>query len=315
MWTIGEMSRITGVKYENVKYYCKPRRQNEKGREVGGAGLLEPAEVRGRTNYYDQEALFRLAAIDLMSKCGLSVEGMRSLLRGRRGVEGVIDAQVARLEKKLDEVRREMRTARFLSRALAALREDDDDAFDVIVDDCCQTALLEKAAALECDAMSHGQAALNPWETAWAERMTTLYKKKTSLENKGAPTVEINEAVRELDAGFQELMEREEEKNAGVSYLALDELWEMGKSPDCKEAAECLDLAYRSMLAVCGGLDVGAFRQMMGALLSGNVCALLMEVGMGEGWTRYVLKALDAYCESRGHGDEGLIRQGERSDG
>lgn len=313
MWTIGEMSRITGVKYENVKYYCRPRRQNEKGREVGGAGLLKPTEVRGRTNYYDQAALFRLAAIDLMSKCELGVNDMRLLLGGRKGVEGVIDAQVARLEKKREEVRREIRMARFLGRALAALRDDDNEAFDVIVEDCCQTAFLETAAMLGGDMLRSGQAIAGSCEAAWAERMTVLYKKKMSLENKNASTAEINEAVSEIGTGFRELIEREEGKKEGVSYLALDELWEMGKPPDCKEAVECLDLAYRSMSAMYKGLDIGTFRQMMGAFLSGNVCALLMEVGIGEGWTGYALKALDAYCELRG-GESSMGRE-ERNDG
>lgn len=309
MWTIGEMSRITGVKYENVKYYCRPSRKNDKGREVGGAGLLKPAEVRGRTNYYDQAALLRLATIDLMSKCELGVDDMRLLLGGQGGVEGVIDAQVAHLEKKLEEVRREIRTARLLGRALAALREDDEEAFDDVLDECAQSAFIDAMEELGRDASLAGLELADPRDADLAKKMLSLYRKKTTLEDRGASDDEIREATKKIDALFLEQAEQTG-AGAGSSFLdGLDELWEAGRPPDCEETLCCVDSAYRAIGSRYVSFDATLFKRFMVSMYSGNLLALFMEVACGEGFTRYVLRALDEYCQamsSSNAGHEGL---------
>ena len=117
MRTIAELSRITGIDYNTVKYYTKPV-------EKKGAGLLAETERRNGTNYYDDDALIDLMLIGTMCKCGSSHAEIRGVLDSYE-LEDAFEKQEISLKRKIQELYRSLRTANLMRRFLQMIEQDD----------------------------------------------------------------------------------------------------------------------------------------------------------------------------------------------
>ncbi len=70
--TIGELARRTGMTVRNIRAHQTK-------------GLLPPPEVRGRTGYYGEEHVARIALTREMQADGLNLEAIRRLLENAGG--------------------------------------------------------------------------------------------------------------------------------------------------------------------------------------------------------------------------------------
>ncbi|HEY5051900.1 MAG TPA: MerR family transcriptional regulator [Solirubrobacterales bacterium] len=76
--TIGELARRTGMTVRNIRAHQT-------------RGLLPPPEVRGRTGYYGEEHVARIALTREMQADGLNLEAIRRLLESSDGSTEILD--------------------------------------------------------------------------------------------------------------------------------------------------------------------------------------------------------------------------------
>ena len=71
MRTTAELSKLTGVPKRTLQYWSQERKQNAKGQEVGGAGIL-PSTVNPENGYrtFSDDALSRVLLIMLAKEAG-----------------------------------------------------------------------------------------------------------------------------------------------------------------------------------------------------------------------------------------------------
>lgn len=71
-WTLAELSRITGLDYETVKFYARPVNAKTKG-----GGVIHETKTFDGRRLFDAEALFNLYASGLLKSTGASLESIR----------------------------------------------------------------------------------------------------------------------------------------------------------------------------------------------------------------------------------------------
>ena len=308
MWRIGELHLVTGVDRENIKYYCRPRRVDENGVERGGAGLIEPAERRGRVNYFDEDALFRLATISLLSKCRTPIEEMRSVLDGEGDFERVLDESIARLEKERKKIDSGIRTARILKRVYEAIHEEDYEKFAVTLSECFLNELEEAAENLGKKEKVFREVKPSAKLANAQKDLGALEKKRKQLERTGAPHEEIAAVLARI-TDLSEEFSVASETAQGDPLTKIIELREDGLEPESDEVQECIALLHRNMKVAFDDLDADAFGVLMESILTRNTFSIAMELSLGEGTIAYFMDALKEYCENekKGGDDESEI--------
>ena len=304
MWRIGELHLVTGVDKENIKYYCRPRKVDENGVERGGAGLIEPAEKRGRVNYFDEDALFRLAIISLLSKCKTPIEEMRSVLDGEGDFESVLDESIFRLRRERKKVDSGIRTAQILKRIYEAILEDDDEKFAVTLNECLMNELEKTAEGLEKKGRIFREVKPSAKLAEVQKDLGALMKKREHLERTGAPHEEIAAVlarITDLSKEFAVIGETAHEN----PLIKIIELREDGLEPGSKEIQECVALLHGNMGVAFDDLDADAFGVFMESILTRNTFSIAMELSLGEGTIAYFMEALETYCEKEREGGDG----------
>lgn len=72
LWTLAELSRITGIDYETVKFYARPV-----GAKTKGGGVIHETTTLNGRRQFDSEALFDLYVSGLLKSTGASLEAIR----------------------------------------------------------------------------------------------------------------------------------------------------------------------------------------------------------------------------------------------
>lgn len=100
MKTVKEVCAIAGVTRKTLFYYDR-------------IGLLEPTLRQGEQKHklYDDEAVDRLLMIRRYRDAGLEINEIRMLLNGEGNFTAVLDAVIHRLQKKNEEVCRQLANA------------------------------------------------------------------------------------------------------------------------------------------------------------------------------------------------------------
>ena len=97
-WTLAELSRITGLDYETVKFYARPVNAKTKG----GGVIHETKTVNGR-RLFDAEALFDLYASGLLKSTGASLESIREANKNC-DYASLLDQQLGEIQRKKIEL-------------------------------------------------------------------------------------------------------------------------------------------------------------------------------------------------------------------
>ena len=128
---IGELSRSTGLAASAIRYYER-------------CGLVTPIERAGGKRRFDADAVSRLRIIMEVQRAGFSLDEIRLLL-GPRGADP--ELRRALVQKKLAEVRRDIRRLRSIERALEAALECGCDSLEH-----CRLPSLSQAATSQVEA-------------------------------------------------------------------------------------------------------------------------------------------------------------------
>lgn len=100
-WTLAELSRITGLDYETVKYYARPVNAKPKGAGV----IRETATVNGRRQF-DAEALFDLYVSGLLKSTGARLDAIREA-NENCDYSSLLDRQLEVIKQKKVELERQ----------------------------------------------------------------------------------------------------------------------------------------------------------------------------------------------------------------
>lgn len=296
MRTIAELSRITGIDYNTVKYYTKPATD-----EAKGAGLLAYTERRGGKNYYDDAALIDLTLIGIMRKCGSSHAEIRRALESYE-LEDVFESQEKVLKQKIAELNRSLRTADLMRRFIRACNDGGEDQIGMILEECVYLCLeyvaesidkLESASKLSYE---DGEA------RSVYKRMEKMQSRIRSMELRVARGIATEEDLKEeLDKMNSTVLS--DYSKLGISLREMPksivDLWEEGATPTDRSVQAYIDWMYRLLGLGISGFTPRIFYEIAERLIRGNEIAVLMELVLGEGFTDFQQKALDAYIGAK----------------
>lgn len=301
MWRIGELHLVTGVDRENIKYYCRARKVDEHGVERGGAGLIEPVEKRGRVNYFNEDALFRLAIISHLSKCKMPIDEMRSVLDGKGDFEVVLDTSIVRLKRERAKINSSIRAAQILKRIYEAILENDDEKLEITLGECFMGELEEAIGALEREGKVCRELKPSAKLARVQKDLGALAKKRERLEEMGASHEEIVAIVAET----ADLLKGFTASGGTISedpLVRIIELREEGLKPESREIQESVALLHENMGSAFDDLSAESFGILMEGVLTRNTLAVVMELSVGEGTIAYFAEALKTYCENERKG-------------
>ena len=305
MWRIGELSRITGINYETVKYYCRPPKLNQNGRNIGGAGLLIADETKGGTNYYDEDSFLELVIIGLMSKCGTSIDDIASALDGDVTYEEVVDEQIKKLYRQIHDIQRSIRTAKLFKRFITSRSHEEKGK---ILDECMFAQVLDLMADLARDRELNSKLSVTVLDESEATRakledLAATVKELVKLNGQSGKECEARELLKTINSSYSELGIQLEEigRSLSDSIDKLVDLHDEGISPTSNEAICCIEPLRQvfccSVPGVCElRLSTEAFHAVAERYITGNLWSVLLELTFGQGTIDYFLRALDAYC-------------------
>lgn len=299
MRTVAQLAELTGIDYETVRYYCTPEKpvnpiKGKKGRR--GAGLIQATSTRGRWNLYDDDALIGLAIVGLMGKSGMSVEDMRKALTWDVDHSQLMKEQEGRLEKKLQEVDRELRTAGVLRRFFEAFESDDDAAIMRSIQDCGMLALEGLEGRIEKDARLAPLRDLEPSEAVIesSKEIYILLENRRSIERRGGNVDELERVDQEIAS----LTLAQTEGNLlGEMMTSLEELWKAGKPHDDPEALQRVEEFHRGEMALFQNLTAERLEALVRANITGSYFSLMLELACGEGFISFVMETVECYCK------------------
>lgn len=119
-WTLAELSRITGVDYETVKFYARPVDASTKG----GGIIHEVKTVNGRRQF-DADALFDLYVSGLLKSTGASLEAIRAANESR-DYPTLLDCQLNEIHRKKAELERQENKLRAVLNLIDAFENEAD---------------------------------------------------------------------------------------------------------------------------------------------------------------------------------------------
>lgn len=296
MRTIAELSRITGIDYNTVKYYTKPV-------EKKGAGLLAETERRNGTNYYDDDALIDLMLIGTMRKCGSSHAEIRGVLDSYE-LEDAFEKQEISLKRKIQELYRSLRTANLMRRFLQMIEQDDvdDDQIGMILEEsfllCLEYAEESIIELLATSELTYVDAEAKEIH----ERIEKLNLRIKSMEfrvSKGtASEGDLKAAVNDLENSVMSYYSSQESL-ATEPQKSIMELWEDGAKADDASVQEFIDYMHKVFSIGIKGFTPKLFQEVIEKLIAGNEMAVLFELILGEGFTDFQLQALEVFVQSK----------------
>lgn len=119
-WTLAELSRITGLDYETVKFYARPVDANTKG-----GGIIHEAKTVNGRRQFDAEALFDLYVSGLLKSTGASLEAIRAANESR-DYPALLDCQLDEIQKKKAELERQENKLRAVRNLINSFEKEAD---------------------------------------------------------------------------------------------------------------------------------------------------------------------------------------------
>lgn len=296
MRTIAELSRITGIDYNTVKYYTKPV-------EKKGAGLLAETERRNGTNYYDDDALIDLMLIGTMRKCGSSHAEIRGVLDSYE-LDDAFEKQEISLKRKIQELYRSLRTANLMRRFLQMIEQDDvdDDQIGMILEEsfllCLEYAEESINELLATSELTYVDVEAKEIH----ERIEKLNLRIKSMElrvSRGtASEDDLKAAVNDFENSVMSYYSSQESLTT-EPQKSIMELWEEGVKADDASVQEFIDYMHKVFSIGIKGFTPKLFQEVIEKLIAGNEMAVLFELILGEGFTGFQLQALEVFVQSK----------------
>ncbi len=296
MRTIAELSRITGIDYNTVKYYTKPV-------EKKGAGLLAETERRNGTNYYDDDALIDLMLIGTMRKCGSSHAEIRGVLDSYE-LDDAFEKQEISLKRKIQELYRSLRTANLMRRFLQMIEQDDvdDDQIGMILEEsfllCLEYAEESINELLATSELTYVDVEAKEIH----ERIEKLNLRIKSMElrvSRGtASEDDLKAAVNDFENSVMSYYSSQESLTT-EPQKSIMELWEEGAKADDASVQEFIDYMHKVFSIGIKGFTPKLFQEVIEKLIAGNEMAVLFELILGEGFTNFQLQALEVFVQSK----------------
>lgn len=142
MRTIGELSELTGIPVRKIKYYSNSYKKEDGSLRSDSAGLISPCEKRGKTYYYDDNALFELLMIQMFRSTDVCIEDIRRVLSGGfDSMQSVFESQIEKLENRKKEIERQIKLASLFSKVFGDDESGDaesEELFNVLMSDYMQ---------------------------------------------------------------------------------------------------------------------------------------------------------------------------------
>lgn len=299
MRTIAELSQITGIDYNTVKYYTKPV-------EKKGAGLLAETERRNGTNYYDDDALIDLMLIGTMRKCGSSHAEIRGVLDSYE-LDDAFEKQEISLKRKIQELYRSLRTANLMRRFLQMIEQDDvdDDQIGMILEEsfllCLEYAEESINELLATSELTYVDVEAKEIH----ERIEKLNLRIKSMElrvSRGtASEDDLKAAVNDFENSVMPYYSSQESLTT-EPQKSIMELWEEGAKADDASVQEFIDYMHKVFSIGIKGFTPKLFQEVIEKLIAGNEMAVLFELILGEGFTDFQLQALEVFVQSKKEG-------------
>lgn len=127
MRTTAELSKLTGVPKRTLQYWSQERKQNAKGQEVGGAGIL-PSRVNPENGYrvFSDDALARVLLIMLAKEAGCGQSEIRDYVASlESSVPLGMRSHIERMEADCKELERKICLAKAMEAASPFLAAGD----------------------------------------------------------------------------------------------------------------------------------------------------------------------------------------------
>ena len=296
-WTLAELSRITGLDYETVKFYARPVNAKTKGSGVthkGGGVIRETKTVNGRRQF-DAEALFDLYISGLLKSTGASLEAIR-VANESRDYPTLIDCQLAEIQKKKNELERQESKLR----AIRNLTEGFEN----------ETKLTEQlpdlAKIIQCRYLEYAQAACD--EMGLKIDVTDLIGASVPIKPcevpHGAPIEELNALTtialsNEIDehsiSSAEGLLNNEKLRSFKEAFTGIIEMandWQSGIKPSDPIFAKPVKEALATMENLFGPEGRQYLPKAIDYILLSDLIGVLLELGSGKGITSCLREAI-----------------------
>lgn len=297
LWTLAELSRITGIDYETVKFYARPVGAKTKGGGVihkGGGVIRETKTVNGRRQF-DAEALFDLYISGLLKSTGASLEAIRAANESR-DYPTLIDCRLAEIQKKKNELERQESKLRAIRNLIEGFENETD--------------LMEQRPALakiiQCRCLEYAQTVYD--EMGLKFDATDLIGANNPIKPgempHGTPTEELNALItialsNEFDehsvSSAEGLLDNEKlrcfkEALTGIIEMAND--WQSGIKPSDSIFAKPVKGALSSMEELFGPEGRQYLPKVIDYIFLSDLFGVLLELGSGKGITSCLHEAI-----------------------
>lgn len=288
MWRLAQLSRITGINYETLRYYYRSPKE--------GAGLIKASEIRGSIPYFDKDELFSLMIIEQLRNTDTKIENIQATLNGNVDFEEVIDNQINKLEEAIAETKIKITRAKLLKQLIKSVEDNNDDEIEEVFILIASNSLEETAFKLQnSDARQLENISINPAKTPQWKKLCSLYLEKKSIEAQENSIESLIDINKKFETAYEELFGPIGNAFSNVLERLID-FYLQGTKPNTKEVKEQFEIIYQAFSRTLEGMSAGAFKQLLMTVFSGNLLSIALELGVKEGITDYFIKAIDSYC-------------------
>lgn len=289
-WTLAELSRITGLDYETVKFYARPVDANTKG-----GGIIHEAKTVNGRRQFDADALFDLYVSGLLKSTGASLEAIREANESR-DYPALLDCQLYEIQKKKAELERQENKLRAVRNLI--------DAFENEADVMEQRSAL--APIIQDRFLEYAQVVFDKYELKIDANELVISDGAQRTE--GAPRdspIDGLDALssvfltRELDetsiSRLEELLNSEKLRRFTDSFTALLEMantWHPGIKPTDPMFAKPINEALSSIEYYFGPIGRQWLLKACEYLFLTDIFGVSLELGYGKGITACLREAI-----------------------
>lgn len=303
MWTIKELSDITGIDYETVRYYCRSDSETTasgKKRERKGAGILRCTCRHNGVRHFDKDALLELLFIDCMRKAGIPLKEIRSILGDDVvDVDSLLQKQLEELECRRSELDDSIRTTKALIALFSTVDDDNDEEWagffsGEIISMAMSAATKKTIKAVEDGKMDARELEVgDDFDTAEFERILNE-RKGLILGDKSVE--DVNAAWEKLDDFYEGTVFKSPEAETALEGFL--ELWSKKADPGSAEVQRYASAAHDALRTLMPNLSPASFAKYAEYTVRGNSLAVILELSLGRGFTSFVVDAAKAFAKA-----------------
>ena len=289
-WTLSELSRITGLDYETVKYYARPVDAEHKG-----AGIIHETKTVNGRRLFDAEVLFDLYASGLLKSTGASLESIREANQNRD--------YASLLDQQLDEIRKKKRELEWQENKLKAI-QGLINSFEHEADVTEQRSAL--APIMRDRLLEYAQVAFNELDLKTDAKELAMTDVALSAKDvpSDSPVKELNAVSSFIYSGkfdeesfsrLEDLLISEKLRRLTDSFtglLEMDNAWHPGVKPTDPIFARPIKEALSSFEYYFGPVGRQWLPQLYEHLFLTDLIGVSLELGCGKGVTDCLRKAM-----------------------